>query len=439
MRTKKGMLALDQPAQQFGSIKRRKGTCKLYIDFYYFSHRIIRTTELDDTPANEQKVRDFLDRIGDRIEKGTFKFAEAFPGASRKEKAFFTNLEGREYRPEPHHVLFGDYAKEWMKTIFPTFGSPSKRNLYKQALVAWILPRFKNMTFYQISGQELFAFTETMIAKSGTNKGKPLSRIRKINLLIPLRAIWNDACDHYRWVIKSPFDNLHKKLPKTETKERTVIRFNDWLLFLENLEEHYRPIAELMILTGMIASELSALTQEDIIGDYIHLNRSYVLGEEKQTLKNNYRKRKVFITQAIRQRLNILIERARGSYLVTTPRGTRFKSTDFAKVWKKAVEKAGIPMVTSYSARHSFAAWSLTIGINPLKLVKLMGHASKQMIYEVYGNYVEGLEDDTEAILEYYGEDFIRGKKIKNPALNGYSTGYSLGIIQPNYLIPLAF
>jgi integrase len=439
MRTKKGILALEQPAQQFGSIRRRTDSCRLAVDFYYFGHRIIRTTELVDTPANEQKVRDFLDRIGDRIEKGVFKFVEAFPGASRKEKAFFTNLEGREYRPEPHHVLFGDYAKEWMKTIFPTFGSPSKRNLYKQALVAWILPRFKNMSFHQITGQELFAFTETMIAKSGTNKGKPLSRVRKINLLIPLRAIWNDACDHYRWVIKSPFDNLHKKLPKTETKERTVIRFNDWLLFLENLQEHYRPIAELMILTGMIASELSALTQEDITGDYINLNRSYVLGEEKQTLKNNYRKRKVFITQAIRQRLDLLISRATTPHLVTTPRGTRFKSTDFAKVWKKAVDKAGIPSVTSYSARHSFAAWSLTIGINPLKLVKLMGHASKQMIYEVYGNYVEGLEEDTENILEYFGEDFISAKKKKNPATYGYGTGYGHGIIQPNYLIPLSF
>lgn len=68
-----------------------------------------------------------------------------------------------------------------------------------------------------------------------------------------------------------------------------------------------------------------------------------------------------------------------------------------------------------------------------------MGHASKQMIYEVYGNYVEGLEDDTEAILEYCGEDFVRGKKIKSPVPCGYSTGYSLGIVQSNYLIPLSF
>lgn len=36
-----------------------------------------------------------------------------------------------------------------------------------------------------------------------------------------------------------------------------------------------------------------------------------------------------------------------------------------------------------------------------------MGHASKQMIYEVYGRFVEGLDEDKEAIIEYFGEDFI--------------------------------
>jgi len=56
-----------------------------------------------------------------------------------------------------------------------------------------------------------------------------------------------------------------------------------------------------------------------------------------------------------------------------------------------------------------------------------------------YGNYVEGLEEDTEDILEYFGEDFISAKKKKNPATYGYGTGYGHGIIQPNYLIPLSF
>ncbi|CAH2032317.1 Arm DNA-binding domain-containing protein [Trichlorobacter ammonificans] len=438
MRTKKGMLALEQPAKQFGRVKRRKDSCKLYIDFYYFGHRIIRSTELDDTPANEQKVRDFLNRIGDRVEKGTFKFAEAFPGASRKEKAFFTKLEGREYRPEPHNVLFGDYVKEWMKTIFPTFGSPTKHRDYQEA-IRRMLPHFKNLTFHQITGQELYKFTETLKWKTGPNKGKPLSRARKVNILIPFRAIWNDACDHYRWVIKNPCDGIHKKLPKTEKKERLALRFRDWQLFLESLEEHYRPIAELMILTGMIVSEMAALTKDSIQGDYLKLTSSYVLKNEKSSLKTAFRKRDIYITDAIRKRLDILVARATTPYLVTSARGSRLHSTDFAKVWKKAVDKAGIAPMTSYTARHTFAAWALTIGVNPLRLVKLMGHASKQMVYEVYGNYVEGLEEDAVAILDYFGRDFIEPRKKKNPALYGYSTGHSQGIVKPNYLIPLSY
>lgn len=426
MKAKKGMLALDAPVKEIGSVKRRKDSKKLYVDFYYFGHRIIRSTELDDTPANERRVRDFLNRIMERIEQGTFKFADAFPGASKKEKAFFTNLEGREYRPEPHQVKFGEYVKEWMTTIFPTFGSPTKHRDYKEAITTKILPYFKSMTFHQITGQELFKFTESLKCTRGANKGKPLSRSRKINLLIPFRAIWNDACDHYRWVIKSPFDNLHKKLPKTEKKEHTVIRFDDWMKFLDNLEEYYRPIAELMILTGMIPSEMAGLRKEDIEGEYINLNKSYVLGEEKKSMKTAFRKRQIFITEAIRKRLDILKDRATSAYLVTTTRGTRLNSTDFAKVWKKGVQQAGIPEVTSYSARHSFAAWSLTIGINPLRLFGLMGHASKQMVFEVYGNYVEGLEEDAENIFEYFGQDFIMPRKSKNPILHGYSTGHTL-------------
>lgn len=438
MKARKGKLALETPAKEIGSVKRRKDSKKLYVDFYYFGHRIIRSTEQDDTPANEMKVRDFLNRIMERIEAGTFKFAEAFPGAPRKEKAFFTNLEGREYRPEPHQVVFGEYVKEWMKTVFPTFGSPTKHRDYQESIKR-ILPYFRNMTFHQITGQEVFRFTESLKWKTGANKGKPVSRSRKVNILIPFRAIWNDACDHYRWVIKSPFDGIHKKLPKTEKKERLALRFHEWRTFLDNLEEHYRPIAELMILTGMIVSELAALKRENIQGEYIKLTSSYVLKQEKSGLKNAFRRRDIYITEAIRQRLDILVQRAETPYLVTSHRGTRLNSTDFAKVWKKAVDQAGITPMTSYTARHSFAAWALTIGVNPLRLVKLMGHASKQMVYEVYGNYVEGLEEDAEAIFSYFGQDFITPRKKENPVPFRYSTGHSQVVFPANYLNPLSF
>ena len=87
--------------------------------------------------------------------------------------------------------------------------------------------------------------------------------------------------------------------------------------------------------------------------------------------------------------------------------------------------QSGITGKVPYSARHSFAAWSLTLGINYLRLVKLMGHASKQMIFEVYGNYVEGLEEDAEAIYRYFGADYLTPRKRKAPAPFGDSTGDS--------------
>jgi len=59
-----------------------------------------------------------------------------------------------------------------------------------------------------------------------------------------------------------------------------------------------------------------------------------------------------------------------------------------------------------YITRHTFATWSLTLRMDPNKLVNLMGHSSKKMIYEVYGKYVEGLETDAGKILEYFGNDF---------------------------------
>ena len=167
------------------------------------------------------------------------------------------------------------------------------------------------------------------------------------------------------------------------------------------------------------------IKKEDIEGDYINVKSAYVLGEDKKSLKTAFRKRQVFITKAIRKRLEKILKRSASPYVFTMEDGARFNSSRFCKVWKKGVDAGGITPVTSYSARHSFAAWSLIIGINPLRLVKLMGHASKQMVYEVYGNYVEGLEEDGERIFEYMGKDFVIPQKSKSPVPYGYSTGDS--------------
>ena len=115
------------------------------------------------------------------------------------------------------------------------------------------------------------------------------------------------------------------------------------------------------------------------------------------------------ITESLSKRLDSVLSRSNGDYVFTMKSGRSFDIDSFRKnPWTSAFKKASITYKVPYTMRHSFAAWSLTIGVDINRLENLMGHASKQMIYEVYGKYVEGLETDAGKILDYFGKDFNR-------------------------------
>ena len=65
-------------------------------------------------------------------------FAKAFPGASAKEKAFHAQLEGRDYRPEPQDVLFGDYIETWEKKFLSNCKSETKKEIMNRpSTIGW--------------------------------------------------------------------------------------------------------------------------------------------------------------------------------------------------------------------------------------------------------------------------------------------------------------
>jgi len=332
-------------------------------------------------------------------------------------------------------VIFGEYAKEWMKRVLPTITSPTKLNDYESALNSRILPHFKRMNFYQITSKELQDFIADMKKESGPKKGEPLSRQRIQNIFIPLRRIWEDAADQYRWEMRNPFETIKRHLPtKHHTRNNKVFRFFEWWQFLSCCPPFYKAHLEFLIMTGLSASEMAGLRKEDLSERYITLSRSIVLGKEKEMLKNQYRFRRIPVTEAIKRVIDKMQQQCPDSpYLFPMDDGSPFNGNSFRKVaWNKAMKDSQIAHKTPYSTRHTFCAWSLTIGINPMRMVNLMGHASKQMVYQNYGEYVEGLEDDVEDILRYFGQDFlIKPQKKKSPLLvYGDSYGDSQNPIQ---------
>lgn len=414
----------DNQEKKQGTIIRKPGSRKLYFLFYYFNRRVEKTTGMNDTPANRQKARTWLDRQIDKRDAGKLVFAEAFPGASEDEKAYFAKLEGWQYTPEPRDILFGSYVTEWIRDVWSHFPEGTKKDDYKQIIDYWLVPYFQDKTFFQISGVEIQRFFTTLKWQKGKRKGESLSKARVKNILIPLRTIWNDACDQYRWVLHNPFPNLKKHLPKSQPKRREGFRFDEWLEFSKHIDPWYLPVVELMLLTGMINSEIAGLQREDIHPDYIQVQHTIVRGREQDTPKTRFRIRKIPITLAIRQRLEILQARCTAERLVTTKSGTAFRPAHFRKdIWEKAQKASGITDKVPYSLRHSFAAWSLTLGVDMNKLVRLMGHGTKKMVYEVYGDYIEGLEEDVWKILAFFGRDFLETKGQRPPRYLGLPDG----------------
>lgn len=399
----------DKPKND-GRIANKRGTKKLYIDFYYHGVRIEKSTGMDDTPKNRDNAEQMLATILERKKLGTLEFAKLFPKASEAEKAFHARMEQREYAPDSRGITFGEYVTHWYKTVWVNFESHTKRQDYKSAVDYWLLKYFEKKSFYSITTDEMQKFVATLVHQKGPNAGKKLSRARIVNVLQVFRTIWKNACRMHHWKLEDPLEDKGEYLPKKKKKVVQVFRFAEWEAIMSAMDEFYRPVAKLMILTGMMASEIAALKKCHIRHGYLYIEESIVREIEKDDLKNEYRGRRIQLTAAIREILDHAKERAIGDYLFTMENGMTFTAERFQRrVWVKALEIAGVTYRKPYTTRHTFAAWALAIRVDQNRLVNLMGHASKQMVYEVYGRYVEGLEKDRLRILGYYGRDFKKG------------------------------
>jgi integrase len=146
-----------------GCIITKRGSKNLYVLFYYFGKRIEFSTGAPDTKENRRTWEAWLDRNMARIKDGIFRYAEAFPGASPEKKALFTRLEGSEYQPEPSSITFSQFVERYIEKVLSNFPSATKREDYQCVIRSRLLPFFGDMTFREITRNEVGRFIATLI------------------------------------------------------------------------------------------------------------------------------------------------------------------------------------------------------------------------------------------------------------------------------------
>lgn len=67
------------------NVRARKDSGKLTFDFYYQGVRCREQTALDETPANQKKMKQVAEKIAAEITLGTFDYRKYFPTSKKAE------------------------------------------------------------------------------------------------------------------------------------------------------------------------------------------------------------------------------------------------------------------------------------------------------------------------------------------------------------------
>ena len=393
-----------------GTIINKQGSSRLYVKTYFFSRPFEISTGKFDTDENRGALQTFIGNVMADHYAGVLNFCKAFPAAKPEMKLWYANKSARKSDLKPNDVVVAPFIKDIKESFINMFVNEGKKKDYLNAINARILPYFEHnqMTFDDINIDGMTDFALTLYKKTD---GEPLTWSRISKLITVIRMAIRFANDRYNWQPRQdPFWALRMIADVAAARESTrVLTYNEFQRILDNIDPWYRPIVELMVLTGMIPSEIAGLKSEAISNTSINVKTCVVNSGEKKGGKTSFRTRSILVTSSIRRVIDELLKRQRDSaYVVTMEDGKAFSADKFRNnIWTPALESAGVDYEKPYCLRHTFIAWALLAGMHPYVLYAVAGHNSKRMIYEVYGAYVDGIENDRSSIIAYQGADFV--------------------------------
>lgn len=343
-------------------------------------------SNLDVTHKNIKYAERTLGEIHNKIERGTFVYAEYFPRSTRL-KIFGNAATGKTIKM---------YLDEYIDICETRSLSPSTIGGYKKcsnalsslhilpaseltpaALKQWI--QSQKTTLKTIRNQ--LSFLRSSLDEAVTDG---VLQINPVSLVTASRYQSNKSDAESSYIV-DPLSPAEVSALLTSTGNK------QW----ENL-------FRFAIQTGLRSSELCALRWRDI--DFVektaHVQSASVSGVTKGT-KTKAGTRKVELTEEAMIALN---EQKPFSFMkdgcvFEDPKTNKpWASADAIrkKAWVPTLRKAGIRYRNPYQTRHTFATRLISRGVNLFWLAAQMGHKGPEMLFRHYGRYLKEYDGNTE-------------------------------------------
>lgn len=381
-----------------GSIRVRKETGQLFLDFRYQGERCREQTLLTDTPENRKRLEKILAKIEAQIKAGTFDYAASFPTSKHANKPAHVGppavpapaMVERAIEAVPSTPTFSVFAQQWLANHQVEWRRSHIRVL-RSTIDGHLLPAFGDKPVSSIAKSDVLALRAKLAALPG-RAGKPGLTPKRINgILAPLRQMLNEAAETYGFT--SPVLNLKPlKVRKTDVEPFTL---DEVQLLLSTVRPDYRDYFTVRFFTGMRTGEAHGLKWKyvDFANRLILIRETFVLGEDEYT-KTDSSQREIQMSQVVFDALQRqhAATASLSDYVFCNREGKPLDNKNFTdRVWTPLLRHLGFKPRRPYQMRHTAATLWLASGEAPEWIARQLGHSSTEMLFRVYSRYVPNL------------------------------------------------
>ncbi|KFC13186.1 integrase [Trabulsiella guamensis ATCC 49490] len=383
----------------------------LRIWFLYKGKRVRENLGVPDTAKNRKVAGELRTAVCFAIRMGSFDYAAQFPESP--------NL--RLFCPGKKDITVKALADKWLK-LKEIEISANALNRY-ESVARNVIPRIGGGRLVKSVTREdlLYIRRDLLTDYASPSGGRSVSTVNYY--MTTIAGMFQFAVEN-GYLSTNPFYGI-KPLKKARAKPDPLTRDEFVRLIAACQHQQTKNLWALAVYTGVRHGELVALAWEDID-----------LKSGTMTIRRNYTKLGDFTlpkTEASTNRVIHLIEPAINALrnqaqmtrlgtqhhievklreygrsvthdctFVFSPQvirrndqaGHHYRVDSVGDSWKAAIRRAGIRHRKAYQSRHTYACWSLSAGANPSFIASQMGHASAQMVFNVYGSWMSDCSQD---------------------------------------------
>lgn len=313
----------------------------------------------------------------------------------------------------PKDILLKDFANDWMKSYRHRLRETTAEQ-YESKIKNWIIPIMGHYKVQDIKPVHAQMFSSKLLEQMNENTAHKIYSISKL--------IMNHAVN-LELINKNPLSSI--SMVKQQKRKVTTWSFEELEHFLKIAKKHHIFFYRMFVVaayTGLRKGEILGLSKDDIDWGKKTIRITQSVSETKKgvqlgELKTPSAYRTVtlddFVISILKEQVskNNEMKLKQGSHyqdnqlVFCHEDGVIYRPTSINRVFKRFVERSGVPFIRFHDLRHTHATLLLELGVNPKVVSDRLGHASVKITLDTYSHVSLNLQSEVADIFS---------KRVKN-------------------------